>query len=113
MTNLSATIATYDVVRAAEQGWSAVEAAAADDSIDLADAALVTRNSTTGTITALRRQSHHGWGRGDVAGALVGLLYPLSILDGVVGTGGGVIVRLHRSLDRSTVRDLGKVDGRR
>jgi uncharacterized membrane protein len=110
MKNLSTTIATYDDEQAAERDWEAVEASANTGLLDLADAALVKRDEA-GEITIVHRQSHHGWGKGAVAGAVVGLLFPPSIIAGAaVGAGGGgVIARLNRSLDRGDIKDLGDV----
>ena len=67
MKNLSTTIATYQDQVAAEKDWAAVESAARVGSIDLADAVLVKRGPD-GTVTTVHRQSHHGWGKGAVAG---------------------------------------------
>jgi uncharacterized membrane protein len=110
MRNLSTTIAVYADRQSAESDWTSLESAAESGSIDLADAALVVR-SADGDIERLERQSHHGWGKGAVAGAVVGLLFPPSLLGGAVagGVGGGVIARLNRSLDRGDIKDLGEV----
>ena len=109
MKNLSTTIATYDDQADAEKDWTAVESAARSGSIDLADAAIV-RRETDGSVTTIHRQSHHGWGKGAVAGAVVGLLCPPAIVAGAVAgaAGGGVIARLNRSLDRGDIKDLGE-----
>ncbi len=59
----------------------------------------------------MHRQLHHGWGKGAVAGAVVGLLFPPALLtSAVVGAGGGAVVaRLNRSLDRGDIKALGEV----
>jgi len=110
MQNLNTTIATYPDLASAEQDWDAVEQAASTDSIYLADAALVQRNAE-GDVERIERQSHHGWGKGAVAGAVVGLLFPATIVAGAVAgaAGGGVIARLNRSLDRGDIKELGEV----
>jgi uncharacterized membrane protein len=110
MRNLSTTIAAYPDLAPAERAWNAVESSASLGEIELADAALVERH-TDGTVQTIERQSHHGWGKGAVAGAVVGLLFPPSIIAGAVvaGAGGGVIARLNRSLDRGDIKDLGEV----
>ncbi len=110
MTNLATTIATYDDEVAAEKDWAAVESAGRAGSVDIADAALVTRGAD-GTVTTVHRQSHHGWGKGAVAGAVVGLLFPPAIVAGAVagGAGGGIVARLNRSLDRGDIKELGDV----
>lgn len=110
MKNLSTTIATYDDDAVAEKDWAEVEAAARAGSIDLADAALI-RRAPDGTVTTLHRQSHHGWGKGAVAGAVVGILFPPAIIGSAVAgaAGGGIIARMNRSLDRGDIKDLGEV----
>ena len=62
-------------------------------------------------VTTVDRLSHHGWGKGAVAGAVVGLLWPPTLIAGAVAgaAGGGVIARLNRSLDRGDIKDLGEV----
>lgn len=108
--NLSTTVAVYTDQRLAEQDWDAIETSAKSGSIDLADAALVRRN-LDGTVTTLRRQSHHGWGKGAIAGAMVGLIFPPSLIgSAIIGAGGGgIVARLSRKVDRSDIKDLGDV----
>jgi uncharacterized membrane protein len=74
-----------------------------------ADAALVTKDAE-GNPKTLERQSHHGWGKGPVAGAVVGVLFPPSLIGGaiVVGLAGGGVARLTRSLGRGRVKTLGE-----
>jgi len=109
MNNLSTTIATYADRSAAEKDWQAVEQSASDGTIDLADAALVIRDAEGG-VTTVNRQSHHGWGKGAVAGAVVGLLFPPTLIAGAVAgaAGGGLLARLNRSLDRGDIKDMGE-----
>jgi uncharacterized membrane protein len=108
--NLSTTVAVYTDQRLAEEDWDRIEASAKSGGVDLADAALVRRN-LDGTVTTLRRQSHHGWGKGAIAGAMVGLIFPPSLIgSAVVGAaGGGIVARLSRKVDRSDIKDLGDV----
>jgi uncharacterized membrane protein len=109
MKNLSTTVAVYDDISAAEADWEAIETAAQDGRVELADAALVVRNENG--VNVVKRQSHHGWGKGAVAGAVIGILFPPALLSSAVvgATSGGVIARLNRSLDRSDIKDLGEV----
>jgi uncharacterized membrane protein len=109
MKNLSTTVAVYDDVTAAHADWDAIETASKDGSVELADIALVVRNENG--VNAVRRQSHHGWGKGTVAGAVVGILFPPAILSSAVvgAAAGGVIARLNRSLDRGDIKELGEV----
>lgn len=108
--NLSTTVAVYSDQGTAEKDWDAVEVSAKSGGIDLADAALVHREAD-GTITTLRRQSHHGWGKGAIAGAMVGLIFPPSLIgSAIVGAaGGGIVARLSRRVDRGDIKDLGEV----
>src|SRR5436190_5237636 len=94
---------------AAEGDWTEVEKNAGFGVLDLADAALVTRHDDA--ITPLKRQSHRGWGKGAVAGAVVGILFPPAVLgSAVVGAaGGGIVATLNRSLDRHDLREMGEV----
>jgi uncharacterized membrane protein len=110
MKNLSTTIGSYSDEASAEKDWAAVESAASAGSIDLADAALVTK-APDGTVSTVNRQSHHGWGKGAVVGAVVGVVFPPSIVAGAVagGVSGGIVARLNRSLDKGDIKDLGSV----
>jgi uncharacterized membrane protein len=107
--SLDTTVAVYDDVAAAETDWSALEEAAEGGTCTIADAALVENNG--GEIVILQRQSHHGWGKGAVAGAIVGVLFPPSLIGAAaVGAGGGALVaRISRSLGRGKVKDLGEI----
>src|SRR5690349_20028551 len=109
MKNLSTTVAVYGDIGSAETDWGAIEAAANDNRIDLADAALVTRDEEG--ATTVERHSHHGWGKGAVAGSIVGILFPPALLSSAVvgAAGGAVVARLNRSLDRKDIKDLGEV----
>jgi uncharacterized membrane protein len=109
--NLSTTVAVYTDQRLAEQDWDAMEKAAkSEGGIDLADAALIRRN-LDGTVVNLRQQSHHGWGKGAIAGAMVGIIFPPSLIgSAIVGAaGGGIVAKLTRKISRSDVKDLGDV----
>ena len=63
-----------------------------------------------GEALVLHRQSHHGWGKGAVVGAVVGILFPPTIIGAaVVGAGGGALVaRFDGSLTTGKVKDLGR-----
>ena len=109
MSSLSTTVAVYGDLPAAQRDWATIEAAAGTHSIDLADAALVQRDAS-GEIVSLQRQEHHGWGKGAVAGAIVGVLFPPSIVAGGVlgGLGGGLVAGVSRCLDRHDIKLLGE-----
>lgn len=107
MSTLYATVAVYDDTAGAERDWTALESAA-ERNIDIADAAFIANRE--GEASVLQRQSRHGWGKGAVAGAVVGVLFPPSLLGATaVGAGGGALVaRFTRSLGRNKVKDLGE-----
>jgi uncharacterized membrane protein len=109
MKNLSTTVAVYSDTTAAEQDWLNIESAAEGGAIDLADGALVTVDQDG--VTTLERQSHHGWGKGAVAGAVVGVLFPPAAIGAAVAgaTGGGIAARMNRSLDKGDIEALGNV----
>jgi uncharacterized membrane protein len=118
MTNLDTIIAVYKddpspdaqwtAREAAEADWAALEAGAEANEFKMADAALV--ENQNGEALILERQSHHGWGEGAVVGAVVGILFPPTIIGAAaVGAGGGALVaRLKRALDHGKVKDLGE-----
>lgn len=108
MSTLYATVAVYDDNEVAQKDWAALESAAETSGLDIADAAFISNHG--GETTVLQRQSHHGWGKGAVAGAVVGVIFPPSLLGAAaVGAGGGALVaRMNRSLGRGKVKDLGE-----
>jgi uncharacterized membrane protein len=109
MADLCITVAAYDDLTKAQTDWALVEAAGDADSIYISDAAMLERDPE-GRVAQIHRQSHHGWGKGAVVGAVWGLLFPPALIAGAVAgsVGGGVIARLNRSLDRGDLKDLGE-----
>jgi uncharacterized membrane protein len=107
MAELETTVAAYNALATAEADWSALEQAAQAHQIEIADAALV--ENSGGKPTIVHRQSHHGWGKGAIAGAVVGILFPPSVIGGAaVGAGGGALIsHMMRKLGRGKVKDLG------
>lgn len=117
-TNLDTIVAIYSenpgtdidwsALEAAESDWAALQAAAKAGEANIADAALV--ENRNGEVLILQRDSHHGWGQGAVVGAVVGILFPPTIVGAAaVGAGGGALAaRLRRSLDKGKVKDLGE-----
>jgi uncharacterized membrane protein len=108
MPTLDTTVAVYGDLEGAEADWSALEAAAQAGEFEIADAALVENHN--GEAVILKRQSRHGWGKGAVVGAVVGILFPPSILGAAaVGAGGGALITgMARALGRGKVKDLGE-----
>src|SRR5215469_3219308 len=107
MPNLDAVVAVYGDQESAEADWAALESIARED-IEIADAALV--ENEHGEAMVLERHSHHGWGKGGGVCAVVGILFPPSILGAAaVGAGGGALLAgLTRALGRGKVKDLGE-----
>jgi uncharacterized membrane protein len=106
--NLDTTVAAYDDQDAADRDWFALEDAAQAGLIEIVDAALV--ENRDGNAEIRKRESKHGWGKGAVAGAVVGILFPPSIVGAaLVGAGGGELFSaMTRALGRGSVKDLGE-----
>jgi uncharacterized membrane protein len=102
-------VAAYRDLGTAESDWNDLEEVA-KGGLYVADAALVTKDAE-GNPKILERQSHHGWGKGAVVGAVVGILFPPSLIGGAIagGLAGAGVGRLSRSLGRGRVKDLGEV----
>src|SRR5580658_7481009 len=102
-------IATYPDQTSAEADWEELEKTAKAGHY-LSDAAVVTKDAE-GNPKITDRQSRHGWGKGAIVGAVVGLLFPPSILAGAAigAVAGGGVARLHRALGRDKVKSLGDV----
>ncbi len=108
MSDLETRVAVYkDVVRA-ERDWGELETAAKAGEIKIADGALV--QNRDGEVVIMQRESHHGWGKGAVVGAIIGIIFPPSIIaSAAVGAGGGALItRIHRRLGRGKVLELGR-----
>jgi uncharacterized membrane protein len=109
MSDLCITVAAYDDLTNAQTDWTLVEAAGDANSVYISDAAMLGRDPD-GRVQNIHRQSHHGWGKGAVVGAVWGLVFPPALIGGALagGVGGGVIGRLNRSLDRGDLKDMGE-----
>jgi uncharacterized membrane protein len=107
MADLNTSVFVYDESSSAEWDWQALESGAEGGSFSIADAALVENRGAETVI--VERQSHHGWGKGVVVGAVVGILFPPSLLGtAAVGAGGGALVSgMTRALGRSKVKYVG------
>lgn len=99
------TLVSYGSVADAEADWDEADAWIKD--VYVADAALVTKDAD-GDWDIVSRMKHRGWGKGLLAGAVVGILFPPSLIAaGAVGAlSGSAVARLNRSLDKDDVRDL-------
>ena len=101
-------VAAYSDLLTAEADWNDLENIA-KEGLDVADAALVAKDPD-GNPQILERQSHHGWGKGAVAGAVVGILFPPSLIAGLVigGVAGGTVARLNRALGQRQSEGIGR-----
>jgi uncharacterized membrane protein len=107
MADIETLMAVYSDVLKAENDWAALDSAAQANEIKLADAALV--ENRDGEVVILKREEHHGWGKGAIVGAVVGIIFPPSIIaSAAVGAGGGALIsRMMRRLGRGKVMELG------
>ena len=86
MADIDTRLAVYSDIVKAEADWKALEAAGKANEIKIADAAFV--ENLDGEAKVLERQSHHGWGKGAIVGAVVGIVFPPSIIaSAAVGAG--------------------------
>ena len=76
---------------------------------------VVSPENRNGEALVLHRQSHHGWGEGANVGAVVGILFPPTIVGAaIVGAGGGALVaRRDGGADRQPGRPKGRQLSRR
>ena len=107
MADVETYVAVYTDVLKAENDWAALGSAAQANEIKLADGALV--ENRDGEAVIMERQEHHGWGKGAIVGAVVGIIFPPSIIaSAAVGAGGGALIsRMMRRLGRGKVMELG------
>ena len=107
MADIDTRVAVYTDVVKAEGDWKALEAAAKADEIKIADAAFVENRDDE--VKILERQTHHGWGKGAIVGAVVGIVFPPSIIaSAAFGAGGGALISaMMRRLGRHKVMELG------
>jgi uncharacterized membrane protein len=108
MTKLDTSIFRYDDHEVADSDWEALEAAVQRGELEIADAAFVTNEN--GHAIIVERKSIHGWGKGAIVGAVVGILFPPSLLGAAaVGAGSGALIAgLKRALGRDHVQRLGE-----
>lgn len=102
-------VAVYDAVVEADADYRAVRDLHAAKAIKSYDAALIERHGDEVVISKHETPTEHGAWVGLVAGGVVGLLFPPSLLAGAVAgaTGGGVVAHLRQGLDRSDLERAG------
>ncbi len=105
-------IGTYPSAAAARDDYDLIKDLHADGAVGTYDAAVVTKDES-GKVHVNKDEMatrHGGWG-GAAAGAVVGILFPPSILGMALvgGAIGGVSGHLWRGMSRAQVKELGDV----
>ena len=103
------TLAAYQSLAAARADWDAFELAAKSGSCELVDAALIER--TLDEVSEFHFQSPAGWGRGVIASAVCGVLWPPAMLLGALAgsVGGHTMTEVRRGLSHQAIAGLGAV----
>jgi hypothetical protein len=109
LTAITVTLAAYQSLAAARADWDAFELAAESGSWELVDAALIER--TLDEISEFHSRSPAGWGRGVIASAVCGVLWPPAMLVGALAgsVGGHTMTEVRRGLSRQAIGGLGAV----
>jgi len=104
----SIAVAAYQSLSAAVADWDQFEQPAGA-AVGVIDTALIERDDDR--VKALLRFSMlHGWGRGSIASAVIGVLCPPALLSGAIagGVGDHVFRCLFRGLSHESVGELGR-----
>lgn len=106
MASLSVAVAAYGTSDAAHADWREIADAGGNDALD---AALIERADTR--VIAIHPFPEAGWGGGAITSALIGHLWPPSLLDGAIagGVGGHMLTRVSLGLSRDATHELGRV----
>ena len=106
---INVTLVAYRSFAAARADWDALELAAKSGSCQLVDAALIER--TLDEVSQFHFQSSAGWGRGVIASAVCGVLWPPAMLVGALAgsVGGHTITEVRRGLSHEAISGLGGV----
>jgi hypothetical protein len=106
--SLSVTVAAYGSGDAAVRDFDDVDLSP-DDAVNLIDIALIERSDRQ--VTKLHRYSSSSWAHGEIASALVAVLWPPALLDGALagGVGKRTLTFLSTGLTRDAVNELGRV----
>lgn len=109
LTPITVTLAAYQSLAAARADWDAFELAAKSGSCELVDGALIER--TLDEVSEFHFQSPAGWGRGVIASAVCGVLWPPAMLLGALAgsVGGHTMTEVRRGLSHQAIAGLGAV----
>ncbi|HWX86776.1 MAG TPA: DUF1269 domain-containing protein [Solirubrobacteraceae bacterium] len=105
-------LAAYDDAGEAELDYEAVFELHAAGAIGTFDAAVVEKDEGGKVhVHKTEKPTQHGAWTGIAVGAIVGILFPPSIIGGVIvgGAAGGVAGHLWRGLSRGDLKDLGEL----
>ena len=107
--------AVYDNIPDAESDYDAVLDLHAEKLIGTFDAAVIEKEGDKVHVHKTEKPTQHGAWTGIGVGALVGILFPPSIIGSAIvgGAAGGVAGHLWRGMSRGDLKDLGEalVDG--
>ena len=105
--------ALYDSVADADADYEAVFDLHAAGAIGTFDAAVVENDGEKVHVHKTEKPTQHGAWTGIGVGALVGVLFPPSVLAGAVvgGTAGGLIGHLRKGMPRGELKDFGETLG--
>jgi uncharacterized membrane protein len=102
--------AVYDNIPDAESDYDAVLDLHADKVIGTFDAAVIEKDGDKVHVHKTEKPTQHGAWTGIGVGALVGILFPPSIIGSAIvgGAAGGVTGHLWRGMSRGDLKDLGE-----
>jgi uncharacterized membrane protein len=102
--------AVYDNIPDAEADYDAVFDLHAAKAIGTFDAAVIEKEGDKVHVHKREKPTQHGAWTGIGVGALVGILFPPSIIGTAIvgGTAGGVIGHLWKGMSRGDLKDLGE-----
>ena len=102
--------AVYDNIPDAESDYDAVFDLHAAKAIGTFDAAVIEKEDDAVRVHKREKPTQHGAWTGIGVGALVGILFPPSIIGSAIvgGTAGGVIGHLWKGMSRGDLKDLGE-----
>jgi uncharacterized membrane protein len=102
--------AVYDSIPDAEADYDAVFDLHAEKAIGTFDAAVIEKEGDKVYVHKREKPTQHGAWTGIGVGALVGILFPPSIIGSAIvgGTAGGVIGHLWKGMSRGDLKDLGE-----
>ncbi|ANP73051.1 DUF1269 domain-containing protein [Cryobacterium arcticum] len=103
-------LGVYPDTATAESDLEVVRELHSDKVIGTYDAAVATKEAD-GTVQVRRKTSKHAGWTGVAAGAVLGLLFPPSIIGTAIvgGAAGSIVGHFWRSLDRGDLKELGEM----